>query len=638
MTKFLNISTDNTLGGNSPSDETVSSQKAIKGYVDTGLNEKQDTSTAVTHTASTAVGGTTQPVYIASNGTATATTYSLGKSVPADAVFTDTTYSVFTGATGYVAGSSGLVKAPTATDNNKFLRGDCTWSDALENKATGTNSLTLLGNATSINNSINIGYNSSATVGSNNIAIGKDSSAVGSYNTVIGDGASTTTGVQGTVALGKGVTASISNSFYVALNGTSYLVLTSSGKILSTLLMSDETPTSESINPITSGAVYTALSGKQDTLVSGTNIKTINNESLLGSGNITISGGGDTYINGFNLFDFKWSDHQLNDISWLRADTFSWQDGTVYTTAYQHLIDDINGKTSTTETIGSYTIRYYLADDGHKIVLSVDAANVENVYNETGVAWYYILDETNHRFKLPRTKFGFTGLRNTVGNYIAPGLPNITGILPLAANGVDNAYGGAFYETNLGKNTVAGSQWLYNNWSSALDASLVNSIYGNSYTVQPPATQMYLYFYVGEYAQPAIEQTAGLNASLFNGKMDLDMSNMNPSQTAKQTVVGWGMPDFSRAISVTPLSSGSSYTARVTGWVQIIGSSGGNRLATLDCYNSSNGYGDTDHVGEWADQYPTIRCMLLVSEGDTYSVTYWNAGISSITEIPMKGT
>lgn len=34
MTKFLNISTDNTLGGNSPSDVVVSSQKAIKDYVD----------------------------------------------------------------------------------------------------------------------------------------------------------------------------------------------------------------------------------------------------------------------------------------------------------------------------------------------------------------------------------------------------------------------------------------------------------------------------------------------------------------------------------------------------------------------------------------------------------------------------
>lgn len=34
MTKFLNISVDDTLGGDSPSDETVSSQKALKTYID----------------------------------------------------------------------------------------------------------------------------------------------------------------------------------------------------------------------------------------------------------------------------------------------------------------------------------------------------------------------------------------------------------------------------------------------------------------------------------------------------------------------------------------------------------------------------------------------------------------------------
>jgi len=40
---------------------------------------------------------------------------------------TDTTYSAFTGADGTDAGTSGLVPAPTATDNNKFLKGDGTW-------------------------------------------------------------------------------------------------------------------------------------------------------------------------------------------------------------------------------------------------------------------------------------------------------------------------------------------------------------------------------------------------------------------------------------------------------------------------------------------------------------------------------
>lgn len=50
----------------------------------------------------------------------------------------------------------------------------------------------------------------------------------------------------------------------------------------------DLTPTSGSYNAISSGAVYTALSSKQDTLTSGTNIKTINSTSVLGSGNFTL--------------------------------------------------------------------------------------------------------------------------------------------------------------------------------------------------------------------------------------------------------------------------------------------------------------------------------------------------------------
>ena len=40
---------------------------------------------------------------------------------------TDTTYSAFTGADGTNAGTSGLVPAPAATDNTKYLRGDGTW-------------------------------------------------------------------------------------------------------------------------------------------------------------------------------------------------------------------------------------------------------------------------------------------------------------------------------------------------------------------------------------------------------------------------------------------------------------------------------------------------------------------------------
>lgn len=82
--------------GGIPKSDLASAVQTSLGKADTALQShqdisgKQDKSTAVTHKASTAVGSATQPVYIASDGSATATTYTLGKSVPSDAKFTDT--------------------------------------------------------------------------------------------------------------------------------------------------------------------------------------------------------------------------------------------------------------------------------------------------------------------------------------------------------------------------------------------------------------------------------------------------------------------------------------------------------------------------------------------------------------------
>ena len=118
-------------GGSITIDDELSnsSENPVQNKIITAaLGNKQDTSTAVIHTASTAVGSATKGAYIAANGTATAMTYSLEKDVPSNAVFTDTTYSPFVGADGTSAGASGLVPAPAATDNTKFLRGDGTFA------------------------------------------------------------------------------------------------------------------------------------------------------------------------------------------------------------------------------------------------------------------------------------------------------------------------------------------------------------------------------------------------------------------------------------------------------------------------------------------------------------------------------
>lgn len=287
-----------------------------------------------------------------------------------------------------------------------------------------------------------------------------------------------------------------------------------------------------------------------------------------------------------------WSDHVIDDMSWLRADTFSWHSGDVYKAAYEHLTGefkteqkkyyawsglelaltfyteremplagDIVYTTGLTEDewteygvlvsdydgsgylyissgdldvarseskdivrasgilsdiIGNITISYYLAEDGHKICLPDQESNIVALYEATGVAWYFILDTENKQFKLPRTKYGFTGLRDSVGGYVAPGLPNITGSVGYTV-GVNTSATGAFT-----KDTSVNSPWWQGSTNVQrasvfhLDASHSSPIYGNSDTVQSPATQMYLYFYVGNFEQSAVEQTAGLNTEMFN--------------------------------------------------------------------------------------------------------------------------
>lgn len=55
--------------------------------------------------------------------------FTVAANVPAGAKFTDTTYSDMKGATGSAAGTHGLVPAPAAGANTKFLRGDGTWQN-----------------------------------------------------------------------------------------------------------------------------------------------------------------------------------------------------------------------------------------------------------------------------------------------------------------------------------------------------------------------------------------------------------------------------------------------------------------------------------------------------------------------------
>ena len=272
-----------------------------------------------------------------------------------------------------------------------------------------------------------------------------------------------------------------------------------------------------------------------------------------------------------DLFDWKWADHILDDVQWLRADTFSWQPGSTYEPAFWDLFydiqistywyladvgpaytksrtpavgdavylnsnltgqigtvatyDDVNDAitvgvhtytfmsntfvTPTTETVAGYTLTVYTGHSGKKIVGQVDEADVASIYNATGVAWYYIIDTTNQRFKLPRSNHNkYTTSLSVASNGSYPNFTSFGGDL---TNRKLQVFGSDNNRLNLQGSQTGASQLIKFGSESGLVAQ----------QTQETDQYKYLYFYVGNFTQTALENTAGLNAELFNDKVDV---------------------------------------------------------------------------------------------------------------------
>lgn len=284
------------------------------------------------------------------------------------------------------------------------------------------------------------------------------------------------------------------------------------------------------------------------------------------------------------LFTFVWSIHKINDVSYLLANTFSWQSGSVYTEGYQHLVNDISGITPSTETIAGITITYYQATDGDKIVLADQETNVQSIYNATGNARYFILDTTNTRFKLPRWKHNkYQAKAPVVGNGTTLGLTN--GNIDAGVNCVS---GSGFTGNTTAFGTTVGSSISGENISTNITYGITTDPTKSGIEATLEEDDMYLYFYVGNFSQSATEQTAGLNSELFNDKVDLNLNNINPSNTAKSYFTNLGMPSNTYD-DLTLGVSGTSYIAPADGCFCVRVPFTGNQACTF--------YNDTQLLG-----------------------------------------
>ena len=453
-------------------------------------------------------------------------------------------------------------------------------------------------------------------------------------------------------------------------------------------------------------------------------------------GNQLLSGvATNTISNAHSLLDFKWTDHILNEMSWLRADTFSWHNGNVYVGVYNHLVADLGTQEQTTyyawaigqsylftlsptpsegdilyngsgsyyptytddpsdlrygiftpttntvyrtdgstyikdndgennwdrsngfdtpipeypnqhsETIAGIEITYYQAPDGHKIVLPDQESNVEAIYNSTGVSWYYILDIENHRFKLPRENPVREELIQVVrakGNDIALGLKGSDGVNYGACSPGANAFAGA--SSQYGVAPYTGNKTGYNptaiGFGITTDSTKSGIISDMKDSTSVYKGKQYLYFYVGQFSQSATEQTAGLNSSLFNGKADIDLSNAAPnaSASAKQTIVGWGIPDYDSAVSLSaPTTSYQDYTATKPCMIELLCFYMAGALTYKINNHEYNIGGNTT-----SQQQGGCLMHIYLDTGDvlSYKTQYTNQGtivVNRATMFPLKG-
>lgn len=246
---------------------------------------------------------------------------------------------------------------------------------------------------------------------------------------------------------------------------------------------------------------------------------------------------------------------------------------------------------------------------GYKITTSDFEVGLNNMYDTDGIAWYYVIDVVNGQFKLPRTKFGFEGVRTAVGDTIEAGLPNITG----------NLYGGTYGGDGVFKtegNDPNGAADLDTKQVS-FDASRSSSIYGNSNTVQEPATQMNLYFYVGETVK-------GANLIAASNIIDEVLNKVDKSamDDAGSYIANCAMPS-DKYIELTLGASGTEYTAPTNGWFVLVKSA----TSTGQYMRLTSSSGVKIEIGA-SFNTQGLACYIPVRKGDIMTPTYNLGGVT----------
>lgn len=235
--------------------------------------------------------------------------------------------------------------------------------------------------------------------------------------------------------------------------------------------------------------------------------------------------------NPFSLLDYKWSEYEIANASWLISNG-AFHSGATYVAVYELLLKIYNG----TET-----------KDGVSVKLSTEA------YTDTD----FVINTAEQTFRLP-IKVKLASGNAVVGNGMTFGLTNGTTNYGLASSDAAK-FGGAINQYGRPVGITRS-----NNWQPTGGEGYGITTDPTKSGIETSSSGLKLYFYVGETIQDAnVINAAGVLTEVANG---IDRT----VKSDRETVVGWGMPDYSAGIDVTSeFSSGQWWTATKAGWYVI---------------------------------------------------------------------
>ena len=290
--------------------------------------------------------------------------------------------------------------------------------------------------------------------------------------------------------------------------------------------------------------------------------------------------------NPFSLLDYKFSEYELNNLSWLRSNG-QYNSKAVYPAVYDLLLKIYNG----TETKAGVSVK---------------------LTTETFTDYDFILNTAEETFRLPikvKQKY-YDDIAPVVGNGIALGLTDGAKNIAFARSSQLGAYG---YTNLYGSSVGTASSGSTDTTSVGLSIGVTTDSTNSGIEAHLTEQTLYLYFYVGETVQ---------NANLINaGRIEEKVASLIPDNSS--LISGYGMPS-NKYIDLTLGASGTSYTAPANGWVFLsanVSQAGGYVQIYKNIYSVLQRVVTAD---------TTAICMMPVKKGEAYNMYY-----TSITKTNM---